>query len=86
MTTYLQELLDYHSSSRWNAHALKMNEHNEGRKGYERIIPGHVYDSMETIEPHSEHWVNDAHEVLWNVSKMKRKRTIYLSDSSKINV
>ena len=30
MVTYIQEPLDHHSSSHWNAHALNMSRHNEG--------------------------------------------------------
>ena len=75
MTTYLQEPLDYHSLQYWNAPNISRHE---GWLGYVRIIPCHIYGSVETIERFSKREINGTHETLWNVSRMNRKSTIYL--------
>ena len=73
--TYVQELLDCHSSS--HLHGVGMSR-NQGWEGYERIVPCHIYGSMEIIEPFPKGQVNDTHETLWKVSKINKKSTIYL--------
>ena len=73
--TYLQLMLGYHNSSHWNT--LNTSRCN-GWQCDERIIPHHIYGSVETTKWFLKYQVNGTYEPLWNVSKMNRKSTIYL--------